>query len=180
MFCLFVCFCLNTNLVLYAYIYVKLTETERSTQPLRMSQPPANLSCRFSVLSHYCFCPFVFVLWAVSKLSQVIERLYPFIALIVNTDPPKSVAGVLDHAIWLLHGWCHVKLLPFRRKFCVHHYDSTTDAPAWFTASLHSKPRVYVCTCDSPSLSVFPSFLSPGMLMNSPHPQSSKLYSFTH
>ena len=24
-------------------------------------------------------------------------------------------------AIWLLHGWCHVKLLPPRRTFSVHH-----------------------------------------------------------
>ena len=24
-------------------------------------------------------------------------------------------------AVWLLHGWCHVKPLPSRRKFCVHH-----------------------------------------------------------
>ena len=26
-----------------------------------------------------------------------------------------------DSAIWLLHGWCHVKLLPSRRMFRVHH-----------------------------------------------------------
>ena len=32
-------------------------------------------------------------------------------------------------AIWLLHGWCHVKLLPSRRTFCVMHK---------FTVSLHS------------------------------------------
>ena len=24
-------------------------------------------------------------------------------------------------SVWLLHGWCHVKLLLFRRTFCVHH-----------------------------------------------------------
>ena len=24
-------------------------------------------------------------------------------------------------AVWLLHGWCHVKLLSSRRTFCVHH-----------------------------------------------------------
>ena len=24
-------------------------------------------------------------------------------------------------AVWLLHGWCHVKLLMSRRKLCVHH-----------------------------------------------------------
>ena len=39
-------------------------------------------------------------------------------------------------AIWLLHGWCHMKILPSRRKFCVHH---TTLHQ--FTASLHSKPH---------------------------------------
>ena len=29
--------------------------------------------------------------------------------------------GVLIALFWLLHGWCHVKLLPFWRTFCVHH-----------------------------------------------------------
>ena len=37
--------------------------------------------------------------------------------------------------IWLLRGWCHVKLLPSRRTFCVHY---TTRHQ--FTVSLHSKP----------------------------------------
>ena len=35
-------------------------------------------------------------------------------------------------AVWLLHGWCHVKLLSFQRKFCAHH---TTMYK--FTASLN-------------------------------------------
>ena len=29
----------------------------------------------------------------------------------------RSGSGV----VWLLHGWCHVKLLLTRRKLCVHH-----------------------------------------------------------
>ena len=32
--------------------------------------------------------------------------------------PPKCCAY---NAVWLLHGWCHVKLLPSRWMFCVHH-----------------------------------------------------------
>ena len=30
--------------------------------------------------------------------------------------PPKS-----DSAVWLLRGWCHVKLLLSQHMFCVHH-----------------------------------------------------------
>ena len=51
-------------------------------------------------------------------------------------------------AIWLLHGWCHVKLLPARHTFCVH---NTTMHQ--FTVPLHAMPhtREHVClgvTCD--------------------------------
>jgi len=40
----------------------------------------------------------------------------------------------IDSAVWLLHGWRHLKLLPSRRKFCIHR---TTIHQ--FTVSLHSK-----------------------------------------
>ena len=43
--------------------------------------------------------------------------------------PPK--VGYIYSGIWLLHSSCHVKLLPSRRTFCVHH---TTMHQ--FTASL--------------------------------------------
>jgi len=42
---------------------------------------------------------------------------------------------ITDGAVWFLHCWCHVKLLPSRGKFCVH--QSTMHQ---FTVSLHSKP----------------------------------------
>ena len=38
--------------------------------------------------------------------------------------------------VWLLHGWCHVKLLPPWCMFCVHH--TTVHL---FTVSLDSKPH---------------------------------------
>ena len=57
------------------------------------------------------------------------EWLYLFIARIFNIHRSGST-------VWLLHGCCHVKLLPSRRKFCVHH--STMHQ---FTVSFHSKPR---------------------------------------
>ena len=47
-------------------------------------------------------------------------------------------------AVWLLHGWCHVKLLPSRRTFCVHH---TTMHQ--FTVSLHSKTNTTVHVCSA-------------------------------
>ena len=39
-------------------------------------------------------------------------------------------------AVWLLHGWCHVKLLPSQCTFCVHHRTMHQ-----FTMSLHLKPH---------------------------------------
>ena len=36
---------------------------------------------------------------------------------LVHQTPTEVVYSV----IWLLHGWCQVKLLPSRRTFCVHH-----------------------------------------------------------
>ena len=45
--------------------------------------------------------------------------------------------------ILLLRGWCHVKLLPLRCTFCVHH--TTMHA---FTVSLSSRRAIYVgCMC---------------------------------
>ena len=47
------------------------------------------------------------------------ETLYPFIARIIN------IHG------WLLYGWCHVKLLLSRRKFCVHHSSMQLKSITW-------------------------------------------------
>ena len=41
-------------------------------------------------------------------------------------------------AVWLLHGWCQVKLLPSQHKFCVHH---TTIHK--FTVSLYLKLHIH-------------------------------------
>ena len=49
------------------------------------------------------------------------------------TYPPKCST---DSAIWLLHSWCQVKLLPSRRTFCVHQVTMHQ-----FTVSLYSKPH---------------------------------------
>ena len=45
------------------------------------------------------------------------EWLYTFIVRIC-LYPPKWCT---NSTLWLSHGWCHAKLLPSRRKFCVHH-----------------------------------------------------------
>ena len=45
------------------------------------------------------------------------------------------------NAVWLLYGWCHIKLLLSQHKFCVHH--STMHQ---FIVSLYLKPqRMHVC-----------------------------------
>ena len=68
-------------------------------------------------------------------------------------------------SIWLLQGWCHVKLLPSRRKFCVH-----LTAIHQFTVSPHSKPHRYgacVFSCRCVQHSVYQ--LSPGVQAHSGH-----------
>ena len=44
--------------------------------------------------------------------------------------------------LWLLNGWCHVKLLLRRRKFCAHHTTMhCVCVLLLFTMSLYSKPH---------------------------------------
>ena len=77
--------------------------------------------------------------WQADLLGTKIlsKWLQPFIAHLEY--PPKWCTY---NAVWLLHGWCHVKLLPSRRTFCVHH---TTVHQ--FTLSYHWNHirRVRVC-----------------------------------
>ena len=62
----------------------------------------------------------------------------------VSEYPPKWWTSL--QLWWLLHGWCHVKLLSSRRTFCVHR--ATMHQ---FKMSLHSKPHtnvhVFSCNC---------------------------------
>ena len=60
------------------------------------------------------------------------ERLYHFIAWIFDIHG----SSVLDSALWLLHGWCHVKLLLSRRRLCVHH---STIHQFTVSVAIHSK-----------------------------------------
>ena len=50
--------------------------------------------------------------------------------------------------IWLLHGWCQVKPLPFRRTFCVHHttMDQFKVSFSWWK-NMCARARVCVCVC---------------------------------
>ena len=67
------------------------------------------------------------------------EWLWPLTARVLNIHR----RGVVSYsAIWLLHGWCHVKLLPSRRTICVH---QTTMHQ--FTVSLHAGPHALRCRC---------------------------------
>ena len=52
--------------------------------------------------------------------------------------PPKWCTYT---AVLLLHGWCHVELLPSRRTFCVHR---TTITPGCNVVQSHIS-RVHVC-----------------------------------
>ena len=56
-----------------------------------------------------------------------------------------------DSAIWSLYGWCHVKLLPSRRAFCVHHttmHQFTVPIHANLTPALLAEWQGYfTCFC---------------------------------
>ena len=54
------------------------------------------------------------------------KRAYNLIAITVTGYCPPNACEYppkwcIYSAIWLLQGWCHVKLLPSRHKFCVAH-----------------------------------------------------------
>ena len=54
--------------------------------------------------------------------------------------PPKWCTYI---AVWLLHGWCHMKLLPSRRRFCVYH--TTMHHIISLYAKPHNLRRVHAC-----------------------------------
>ena len=65
---------------------------------------------------------------------------HPQVACVFSCNLPPS-KRCIHSTVWLLHGWCHMKILPSRHTFCDH----TTMHQ--FTVSHHSKGlcRVYVC-----------------------------------
>ena len=61
----------------------------------------------------------------------------PFLLLFLKKIKERNSRNwCTDSSIWLLNGWCHVKLPLSRRTFCLHH---TTMHQ--FTESFHSKPH---------------------------------------
>ena len=111
----------------------------------------------FSPLSHtvlYCYCSCYY--WSLvyrnilcSRSDSLRSCRMPFwMSDCILPPPPPPLffffpptKWCTDSAIWLLHCWCHMKLLPSRRKLCVHH---TTVHQ--FTVSPHSKiGRVRMC-----------------------------------
>ena len=57
--------------------------------------------------------------------------------------PTKEVTALLKQVGCCWHDWCHVKLLPYRHKFCVYH---TTMHQ--FTVTLYLKPQICVLSCN--------------------------------
>ena len=59
-------------------------------------------------------------------------------------QPPKWCTY---SAVWLLHGWCQVNLLPSQRTFCVHH---TNHTPVYSDTLLKDhKSRIHTCMFSS-------------------------------
>ena len=79
--------------------------------------------------------------------TALMQYVMPFIAWFEY--PPKWYTG---SAIWLLPGWCHVKLLSSWCTFRVHHITMHQ-----FTVSPHSKPHMQ-------GAGVFSSILPPALL----------------
>ena len=69
-----------------------------------------------------------------NKQKSLNEWLYPFTVRIFNIHG----SGVLIALFGCCRRWCHVKLLPSRRRFCVHH-STIHQAIAFFVAGCTSK-----------------------------------------
>ena len=65
-------------------------------------------------------------------------------------------------SFWLLHGWCHMNLLPSRHTFCVHH--TSMDQ---FTVSLYAKSLSRLFPSKQFTLSLYAKSLS--RLISSKH-----------
>ena len=92
---------------------------------LTLGRPP----CIHTYRSQSCLCHMTVTCdseW-VTNLSKCIFK-YPY-KLCTNS------------VTWLLHGWCHMQLMPSWCTFCLHH---TTMHQ--FKASCHATPRMY-CAC---------------------------------
>ena len=65
-------------------------------------------------------------------------------------------SSVLTALFWLLHGWCHVKLLQSQRTFCVHH-GTMHQFRSYCYGAIRSRIRRVVCvlSCNLP-----PAFLA--------------------
>ena len=58
--------------------------------------------------------------WARSQRSSCMQ-LWMSDCSLTQHDFGYSLKWCTNNAVWLLHGWCHVKLLPSWCTFCVHH-----------------------------------------------------------
>ena len=110
--------------------------------------PPNCLLFLYNLYQHF-FCKHLILKWALSASQRQLWRYFiseqTHFALVVCDSEWVTVA--LHSVFWifntvvtapfqLLHGWCHTKLLPSRRTFCVH--------PAtmhMFMVSLNLKPH---------------------------------------
>ena len=82
---------------------------------------------------------------------------FPFSpSLSLSLSVSSAFSNIDRNDVLLLHGWCHVKLLLSRRKFCVH---CTTMHQ--FIVLLHSKPRrsgacAFICNLPPARLAEWP------------------------
>ena len=117
------CACLFVCLLLFLFLERLGGGYKNTYRVLRMEMSPEALHAikRYSV-SEQTYCALV-----VCEYEWIIAgSLYTAFSNIHRSR---------NSSIWLLYGWCRVKLLPSRRMFCVHH-----TAMHQFTASLYSKP----------------------------------------
>ena len=108
---------------------------------LNTNKKPTRI-CRFDPFLSWASCDCMFVC-----LTSWQIRLQRHIFLpSTDTHSHKFVKLTLGFT----HGWCHVKLLPPQRMFCVHHITMMHQ----FTLTLYSKQHTqgaYVFSCNLPS-----------------------------
>ena len=129
----------------------KITKGIRSRKPASLNRPIIMLLIAY--MQRYS------LLWSrlPPLLSHVILKgwLWPLLRLWTFIE----VLYLAYSSVWLLHGWCHVKLLPSGSTFCVHHTTMhhglqchflqrhIRKVPVYLAVTRHLAPGSFMCYC---------------------------------
>ena len=77
-------------------------------------------------------------------LFSALEQTHCILSWVILNGWLSLFVAHFEHAIWLLGGWCHMKLLPSQRTFCVHH-TANNHAPVDSVTSFQATYIGYMC-----------------------------------